>query len=180
MIGHTNLIEALRELAARGVSPDAPKKLELDLASGRLTCQVLQADSLACALADLRLTLHPARSWSKQDLRRLGTTLAQRVQYLLEPIAPIELDADGVVLQMRSTRPSADEDQSRSYYELLIRREELELRRYRAPGGTPRESIPITLTHEALGRLVGDMDETFVELGPVVSRNDAKHAKDSG
>ena len=49
----------------------------------------------------------------------------------MEPIRPIELDADACVVQLRSNPPQQDDD-GRSYYELLVRRGgEIALARYR-------------------------------------------------
>ena len=90
------------------------------------------------------------------DLERIGNDLASRVTYLMEPIRPIEIDADACVVQMRSTPPQKDDD-GRSYYELLVRRGgEIALTRYRKEPGTPRQQIPATVTREVLLRLAGD------------------------
>ena len=49
----------------------------------------------------------------------------------MEPICPIEIDADACVVQLRSNPPHRDDD-GRSYYELMVRRGgEIALSRYR-------------------------------------------------
>jgi hypothetical protein len=89
-------------------------------------------------------------------LERIGKALAERVTYLMEPIAPIEVDAAACVVQLRSNPPQRDDD-GRSYYELMVRcGGEIALVRYRKENGDARRQIPATLTREVLSRLVGD------------------------
>ena len=74
----------------------------------------------------------------------------------MEPISPIEIDAQGCVVQLRSNPPQRDDD-GRSYYELLVRRGgEIALARYRKENGDARQPIAATVTREVLLRLVGD------------------------
>jgi hypothetical protein len=74
----------------------------------------------------------------------------------MEPISPIEFDAQGCVVQLRSAPPQRDDD-GRSYYELLVRRGgEISLARYRKDNGGSRRQIAATVTREVLVRLAGD------------------------
>ena len=76
------------------------------------------------------------------------------------PIAPIELDAQGCSVQMRSNPPQKD-DNGRRYYELLIRRGgSIALCRYEKQPGQPRVRVPAVLTHEVVGRLIDDFSAT--------------------
>jgi hypothetical protein len=98
------------------------------------------------------------------ELQAASADLAKRVNYLMEPIAPIELDADGCSVQMRSNPPQKD-DNGRRYYELLIRRGgSIALCRYEKQPGQPRVRIPAVLTHEVIGRLVEDFSKTVDSL----------------
>jgi hypothetical protein len=75
---------------------------------------------------------------------------------LLEPISPIETDAHGCVVQLRSNPPQKEADRT-SYYELLVSRDGwLSLARYSRASGQKREVIPAQVTREVLLRLVGD------------------------
>ena len=92
----------------------------------------------------------------RSSCRPRARELAKRVNYLLEPIAPIELDAQGCTVQMRSNPPQKDDNGWR-YYELLIRRGgSIALCRYEKQPGQPRVRVPAVLTHEVVGRLVDD------------------------
>jgi hypothetical protein len=89
-------------------------------------------------------------------LERIGKSLSDRLTYLMEPIAPIEIDAQACVVQLRSNPPQRDDD-GRSYYELTVRRGgQIALVRFRKDTGATRQQIPATVTREVLLRLVGD------------------------
>ena len=88
----------------------------------------------------------------------MAENLSKRLTYLLEPISPIETDAQGCVVQLRSNPPHKDTDRT-SYYELLVSRAgELSLCRYTRPAGGTRQLIPAELTREVLCRLAGDFE----------------------
>jgi hypothetical protein len=121
-----------------------------------LTCDLVTRDSLAVAFQTLRLATSELAGAAAVELERIGSVLAGRLTYLLEPIRPIELDADACVVQMRSSPPKQDDD-GHSYFELVVRRGgELSLCRYRKQPGQAREQIPANVTREVLQRLVGD------------------------
>src|SRR5688572_3870562 len=88
----------------------APHRLELDEGGERLTAELPSLDKLACEFT--HLTLHTARlaSASPERLQTIAHALAGRLTYLLEPIAPIEADAEGCTVQMRSSPPQRDDD----------------------------------------------------------------------
>jgi hypothetical protein len=122
----------------------------------KLICDVVERNSLAVVFNQLRLATAELATAGAVDLERISNTLATRLTYLMEPIRPIELDADACIVQMRSNPPQQDDD-GRSYYELLVRRGgEIALVRYRKEPGTPRQQIPATVTREVLLRLAGD------------------------
>ena len=90
--------------------------------------------------------------------------LAEKLTYLMEPINPIEFDAEGCVVQLRSAPPQRDDD-GRCYYELLVRRGgEISLRRFRKDNGDARRTIAATVTREVLLRLAGDFEAALDEL----------------
>ena len=122
----------------------------------QLTCEIVERDALAVSFHQLRLATTELASAGARDLERIGKALAQRLTYLMEPIAPIEIDAQSCVLQLRSNPPQRDDD-GRSYYELTVRRGgEIALARFRKENAAARLQIPATVTREVLLRLAGD------------------------
>jgi len=121
-----------------------------------LRCALEALDALACAFTRLAVHREPHSEHSMDQVRKQAEKLAARLTYLLEPIAPIEVDADGCLVQMRSHPPHKEEDRT-SYYELLVTRAgELSLCRYSRAKGTVREVIPAHVTREVFLRLVHD------------------------
>jgi hypothetical protein len=122
----------------------------------RLCCETVERDSLAVSFTQLRLATPELAAAKAPELERIGKALAEKLTYLMEPIAPIEIDAAACIVQLRSNPPQRDDD-GRSYYELLVRRGgEISLARYRKENGDTRRPIAATVTREVLMRLVGD------------------------
>jgi hypothetical protein len=122
----------------------------------KISCDVVERNSLAVSFERLRLATSELASSSAADLERIGKALSDRLTYLMEPIAPIEIDAQSCVVQLRSNPPQRDDD-GRSYYELTVRRGgEIALARFRKETGAARRQIPATVTSEVLLRLVAD------------------------
>jgi hypothetical protein len=123
-------------------------------------CEVVQCDALAATIDELTLETPELAGATIVQLETASRALSSRVNYLLEPIAPIEIDANGCSVQMRSNPPQKDDNGWR-YYELLLRRGGAAmLCRYEKPPGQPRARVPAVLTHEVLGRLAGDFSVT--------------------
>jgi hypothetical protein len=138
------------------LSSGAAATLAVEEVPRQVTCDIVERNSLAVSFTLLRLATPELGSASAAELERLGKSLADRLTYLMEPISPIELDADACVVQLRSNPPQRDDD-GRSYYELLVRRGgEISLTRYRKENGSARQPIAATVTREVLLRLVGD------------------------
>ena len=130
--------------------------LTAEHAGQRVTAELTALDSLACAFLHLSLTSDTLADATPERLRALADALSKRITYLLEPVSPIEVDAQQSVVQLRSNPPQRGEGQS-SYYELLVRRGgEIGLRRYAKDQGEPRQVVPAHVTREVLLRLVGD------------------------
>ena len=127
----------------------------------QLTCDVVERNSLAVSFNQLRLATTELASADATKLESIGKALAARLTYLMEPIAPIEIDAGACVVQLRSNPPQRDDD-GRSYYELMVRRGgEIALTRYRKENGGARQQVAATVTREVLVRLVGDFCEVL-------------------
>ena len=127
---------------------DAAQQLEIELTA---------LDTLACSFTRLSLRADLLKNRGPNDLKRIAEQLSSKLTYLLEPISPIETDAEGCVVQMRSNPPQKEADCT-SYYELLVARSgELSLLRYSRSVGQQREVVAAHVTREVLCRLVGDM-----------------------
>jgi hypothetical protein len=143
-----------QELAKLG----SGKQHSLSAAEGQreIRCQVIERDALAVSFERLALQTAELAGAGVADLERIAKALSARLTYLLEPISPIEIDAEACVVQMRSSPPQRDDD-GRSYYELLVRKGgEIALSRFRKGNGAARQVVPATVTREVLVRLAGD------------------------
>jgi hypothetical protein len=122
----------------------------------KLTCDIVEHTSLAVSFNRLQLTTAELASSSATDLERVGKALSGRLTYLMEPIAPIEIDAAECVVQLRSNPPQKDDD-GRTYYELIVRRGgEITLSRFRKEPASARQQVTAMVTREVLYRLVDD------------------------
>ncbi|HEY2826273.1 MAG TPA: hypothetical protein VGJ04_01630 [Pirellulales bacterium] len=147
---------ALANLSAPGQSPNT---LEASDAGQRLTAQIVALDGLALAFDHLTLISDSLATVPIEQLKKVADTLSKRLTYLLEPISPIEVDADQCVVQLRSNPPQRDDNGTR-YYELLVRRGgEISLRRFQKQPGGIRENVPAQVTREVFLRLVADFSE---------------------
>ena len=150
---HAQFEQELTKLGSGGAATVA-----VEVAPRQIKCDTLERTSLAVSFQRLQLATSELASASAADLQRISKLLSDRLTYLLEPISPIEVDAQACVVQMRSNPPHKDDD-GRSYYELLVRRGgEITLARYRKENGAARQPIPATVTREVLLRLVGDIE----------------------
>jgi hypothetical protein len=151
----TTLTSELTKLAAGGF-PSGPYTLCLDTPAGRLTAELLTVDRLACTLQSLSLDSSKLAGASLEALKQLSGTLSKQLCYLLEPISLVECDADSATVQLRSSPPAKDDDQT-SYYEVVAKRGgSITLCRYLKLPGDVRQITPATLTHEVLARLGED------------------------
>ena len=133
-----------------------PQILAAEHNGQRLTCELSALESLACAFTRLSVASDGLADAAPQRLKDLGELLSKRLSYLLEPISPIEVDAEQCVVQLRSSPPQQGDGQS-SYYELLVKKGgEIGLCRYTKPKGQPRQVSPAQLTREVLLRLTAD------------------------
>jgi hypothetical protein len=141
-------LQRIRAAGGGALTADAP--------NGRFECDLSAVDGIGAAVE--RFSFHTRRltGSSLEKLKKIGEDLSRRVTYLLEPIAIIEIDAEGVTVQLRSAPPS-QEDGVTSYYELTISEGGLDLSRYESRSGQPRHAVPAKFTHEALRRLAKDI-----------------------
>ncbi len=121
----------------------------------RVTLDAGLVDAIGVQLHTLRVArLHPLET--TPPLRERAEAIARRVSGLLEPLRLLEVDEGRGVAQLRSDAPAL-RGEARRYYELLRHDSGAsELARYESTSG-PRQAVPFTLTHEALGKLVRDL-----------------------
>jgi hypothetical protein len=145
-----------KALAATAPFTVGEQTLEIGDGALHLRCDLVALDTLACAFNRLVLASDRVAAMSAEGLKKCAEELAAKLTYLLEPISPIETDAHGCVVQLRSNPPQKEADRT-SYYELLVSRSgQLSLVRYSRAAGQTREVIPTHVTREVLLRLVGD------------------------
>lgn len=151
------LQKARTVLEGCAASCTGPHELKLHDGSRRVLCAFASIDSLACEFHHLTVESTELADASMQRLREISEQLSGQLTYLLEPIAPIETDAEGCVVQMRSNPPQRSDDGA-SYYELLVRRGgELSLCRWKKMASGERIAISSTVTHEVMLRLISDL-----------------------
>lgn len=148
--------QELKRLVQAGDLSSSPVTLAVDVQVGCLESRMLAVDSLACSFESLTLSTDRLDGASIDDLKRLSERLSEKLNYLLEPISAVEIDADGCTVQMRSNPPQRDDDGA-SYYELLVRRGRLSLCRYTKAKGAARMLIPAQVTREVFLRLAADL-----------------------
>lgn len=151
----SQLLAELRHAVGQGA-----QSFSISAGPRTIHCRALQCDPLAATIDELTLETAELAAASVAQLQAASQSLAQRVNYLLEPIAPIETDSQGCSVQMRSNPPQRDDNASR-YYELLLRRGgSIALCRFEKQPGQPRLRVPAALTHEVIGRLIDDFAAT--------------------
>lgn len=156
----SKLLAVLDSLDSQTISSNSPRRVTADSNLGEWELVVEQVDGLACALSSLAVSCSQLKSYSSDQLQELSTSIADRLQYLLEPIRLIECDP--TTMQVRSDPPSTENDQSRHYYELLVKNNGLSLRRYQANSGQPRQPIAMSFTREVLRRLCNDLEDAIL------------------
>jgi hypothetical protein len=151
-----NLHDQINQELARIRAAGGGGVLTADAPNGRLECDLTSVDAIGCAVDQFSFHTGRLTGASLEKLKKIGEDLSRRVTYLLEPIAIIEIDAEGITVQLRSSPPS-QENGVTTYYELTINPSGLNLRRYQSQSGQPRQAIPAHFTHEALRRLAKDV-----------------------
>lgn len=148
--------EVKRTLAGWPAFAASPQLLEVSATGQRLRCALVALDTLACSFTRLDLDSDQLAGATLAKVKQVAEQLSHRLTYLLEPISPVEIDALGCLVQLRSNPPAKDEDGT-SYYELLVsQRGNLSLCRYQRTAGAPRTTIPAHVTREVFLRLIGD------------------------
>jgi hypothetical protein len=136
-----------------------PFQLECAASGQKLQAELVALDTLACAFNYLGVQLDALASAPVATLKQVADQLSRRLNYLLEPITSVEIDAEQCVVQLRSNPPQKD-DNGTSYYELLVKRGGLvSLTRYQKQPGDVRRFVPAHVTREVFLRLVDDFSK---------------------
>ena len=137
-------------------SSSAAGTLRIAAGDGELQCEVAEVNPIACRLNRLSYRSERINHAAPEKLERLGRELCERVSYLNEPLALIELDREATSVQLRSSPPANHEGHIR-YFEISIARDRgLQVERFDAAPGEPRKATPASITREVLERLAGD------------------------
>jgi len=145
--------------ALKGMVSNVPKTVGWSAGGGpAFEVDFTAVDSLGCTFRELRLSADELKTVPFERLKAWADNLCQKVTYLLENVAPLELDTGAQTVLIRSVPPTRDADQT-AFYEMVVKAPgELSLRRYiRAARAGNRESRDIQITHEVLVRLVHDI-----------------------
>ena len=151
------LLEAeLRHMKLSTSPGEHIRSVDLELESGRLHVELAAVDKIGCSQRHLAFHTERLVDAGIDRLKEISASLAAQLIYLLEPISPIEIDGQGVAVQLRSNPPHQQND-DRQYFELVVRQGQISLRRYSKSLSQVRQPIPAQLTREVLMRLAGDL-----------------------
>lgn len=133
------------------------RAIHAEIGPTRVTCDLSALGTVGCEFLHLTVASTQLADATTERVQEIATSLSKKLTYLLEPIATVETDENGCAVQLRSQPPHRTED-SRSYYEVLVRRGgQISLRRFVKSNGTVREETPASVTREVLLRLVTDL-----------------------
>lgn len=149
-----NLLESADSWPIEGVT------LQVATPTGYFEATLKTVDSIACETLQLGFTTTRLEFASVDALKVLSSDLAARLIYLLEPIAPIEVDENGATVQLRSNPPLKNKEDT-SYFELLIRRSGIQFNRFQKFSQETRRIVPAQLTREVVARLAKDFSSVL-------------------
>jgi hypothetical protein len=115
-----------------------------------------EVEKLSCQLSEFTLK---GPAFPGETLGQRAEDVASRVPGLLEPLSVLEIDGGRGQALLRSNQPTQGATE-RAYYEALLGTDgTLTLRRFRVSlnESARRQQVPFILTHEALGKLIGEL-----------------------
>lgn len=163
--GRAGLGRELRtHLDARAPFADHVESIVLDAAGLLARIDVAGAERLSCEVERLEVAPREPGRWSAGELRDRANRLCGKVTYLLEPLAPIEIDPLGARALVRSRSPRLKQD-GLDYFELLATGDrKLSMRRFHYDADRRvRDAVPFALTNEQLECLVVDLADAVAE-----------------
>ena len=158
-----DLASALAPLIGQTFAP--AKTVTVSDGSGvTLSVDLLSVESLGVSCEELRLDVPSLGASTLDVLKKWGDGLCKRITYLLENLGPLEYDAQGNRVLIRSTPPDKAAPGTTKYYEIQLSSHgagRFSLRRFRNDASHPgRVPVPIQVTHEQLAKLVNDLTAT--------------------
>jgi hypothetical protein len=158
-----DLSAALNPLTGMTFVP--PRTVTVSDASGiTLGVDLLSVETLGVSCEELRLDVPTLNAATIDTLKKWANDLCRRVTYLLENLGPLEFDANGNQVLIRSTQVDKSSPGTTKYYEVMLSAHgagRFSLRRFRNDSsGNARVPVPLQLTHEQLSKLVNDLVTT--------------------
>lgn len=158
-----DLAAAIQPLVGQTFLP--PHRISVsDSRGNELTVVLISVESLGLAVEELRLKIDSLSAASLDILKTWAAGLCQRITYLLETLHPLEYDAQGQEVLIRSNPPDTSLGHPR-YYEVILSAHgqgQFSLRRFdNPPGQGGRVAVPLRMTHEQLSKLVNDLMATL-------------------
>lgn len=154
-----NLVETIRSRLERS-APFHDHVEQIVASEGGLTvrCDVQGAERLSCALRQIECVAETGAPLPPAELLSQVNAICGKVTYLLEPLAPIEVDPGHGKVLVRSKAPRQKEGKV-SYYELLASGDRhLSLRRYAFDSVDKKRSlVEFYLTKDQLDLLLTDL-----------------------
>ena len=155
-----DLSAALATLVGQTFVP--PKTVQVSDGSGvSLAVDLISVESLGVSCEELRLEVPALAAATLDTLKKWAHDLCRRVTYLLENLGPLEFDAQGSQVLIRSTPPDNSAAGATKYYEVMLSSlgsGRFSLTRFSNDrAGTGRIPVPLKVTHEQLSKLVNDL-----------------------
>jgi hypothetical protein len=136
-----------------------------DPAGVTLAVDLIAVESLGLSCEELRLDVPTLAGSSLDVLKTWANGLCQRITYLLETLHPLEYDAQGNQVLIRSNPPDTSQPGRTKFYEVLLSSHgggRFSLTRHETdPATGGRVHVPLRLTHEQLAKLVNDLVATL-------------------
>jgi hypothetical protein len=159
-----DLSAALNPLVGQTFVP--PKTIAVSDGRGvTLSVDLIAVESLGVSCEELRLDIPSLGAATLDTLKKWANDLCRRVTYLLENIGPLEFDAQGNQVLIRSAPPDKSGAGTMKYYEVMLSSHgtgHFSLRRFQNDStGAGRVPVSMQVTHEQLSKLVNDLVATI-------------------
>lgn len=177
MSDNRTLIDQLNDLRqTSSPSPNHPHTIQGQVGEVNYEVEVREVDSIGCRLRRARIAkaessnrhqpsaTQPGNGKRAPNVTERAEDFCERVTYLSENLALIEAEesAGKAIARSTSTTPQAD---GNGYFEAVVTPDGIDLQRYKARSGEPREPTDFAVTHEALQRIVDDAAKSLM-TGP--------------
>ncbi len=131
-----------------------------------LGIDLLAVELVGVACQELRLEVPSLSAANLDTLKTWANGLCQRITYLLENLGPLEYDAQGNEVLIRSAPPDTSSTPGKTkYYEVQLSSlgaGRFSLKRIEADRSTgDRVAVSLRITHEQLAKLVNDLTATL-------------------